>query len=179
MASSVPLIGLVLAGSASLADFEAHLATRDSATQALQEWCEARHIGEGPIRADVLSAQSNDPPAKMRRILDLGGRDGFAMRNVRLTCGDKVLSQADNWYLPGQLTDDMNRRLEQTRTPFGVVVKGLNFTRRNLKTDVLFKDGRGVPPLVLRHAALLLKADGTAFSYVVETYTDQVLAAGP
>ena len=94
-------------------------------------------------------------------------------------CGDKVLSQADNWYLPGQLTDDMNRRLEQTRTPFGVVVKGLNFTRRNLKTDVLFKDGRGVPPLVLRHAALLLKADGTVFSYVVETYTDQVLAAGP
>ena len=47
-------------------------------------------------------------------------------RRVQLACGDRVLSEADNWYLVGRLTLDMNTALERTETPFGVAVRALD-----------------------------------------------------
>jgi hypothetical protein len=159
--------------------FEAELESHDSATEVLQAWCDAHGPSLGTrIVARSVRGPEKPPPPLARRSLGLTPARAVRYRRVDLTCGDKVLSQADNWYLPNRLTSDMNRRLEQTQTPFGVVVKPLNFTRRNLETVFLFRGGTSVPRHVLRHAAVLLSGEGIPFSFVVETYTDQVLNRG-
>jgi hypothetical protein len=93
-------------------------------------------------------------------------------RRVRLTCGDDVLSEADNWYLPGALTADMNRRLDDSDTPFGAVVRPLGFHRRTLSAVKLAPPGP-----ILRVRAVLLTPDEKAFSYVVETYAADVVGS--
>jgi chorismate-pyruvate lyase len=87
-------------------------------------------------------------------------------RRVRLACGDQVLSDADNWYVPARLTAEMNRTLDQTDTPFGAVVKPLGFQRRTLQAEALH-DGRHV----LRVTALLVNPEGLPFSLVQENYS--------
>jgi len=118
--------------------------------------------------------------------------EALVYRRVQLTCGGLVLSEADNWYRPGLLTSEMNLRLVETETPFGVVVRPLNFRRRTLSTAYLFRplpanwEARppsvkiyqgelSLPREVLQHRAILLNGEGTPFSLVVETYTDAVL----
>jgi chorismate-pyruvate lyase len=89
-----------------------------------------------------------------------------AYRRVRLGCGADILSEADNWYLPDRLTPDMNRKLDQTDTPFGLAVRPLNFSRRTLAA----KHSPDVEH-VLEIRAVLVSASGAPFSYVVEDYT--------
>jgi chorismate-pyruvate lyase len=96
-------------------------------------------------------------------------------RQVQLVCGTRVLSEADNWYVPALLTPAMNQALDQTDTPFGRVVAPLNFTRRTLSVRNLM-GGRAVPSHVLEHRAVLSTGAGAPFSLVVERYTNQVLA---
>jgi hypothetical protein len=109
---------------------------------------------------------------------------------VRLACGERVLSEADNWYLPDKLSSDMNRALDGSDTPFGLVVKDLGFHRRTLSASLLFSPlpagwdlvrqasapgDLTIPHRVIEHRAILSNAEGVPFSYVVETYTDKVL----
>ena len=119
-------------------------------------------------------------------------RELVRYRRVRLMCGAVVLSEADNWYVPGRLTPEMNRLLETTDAPFGRVVQALHFQRRTLSSTLLWhplpegwemdRDRRAratgeltIPHRVLEHRAILSLPDGTPFSEVVETYTEQVL----
>jgi chorismate-pyruvate lyase len=163
---------------ATLQAFERRLETHDSATAVLQAWCDAHGPTPGvKVVARPVPGAAKPLTALARRALRVTPGQAVRYRRVDLLCGDQVLSQADNWYLPAQLTDDMNRRLDQTRTPFGVAVKSLNFTRRNLETDVLLKGGIAVPRRVLRHAAVLLTDRDVPFSFVVENYTRVVLQA--
>jgi hypothetical protein len=173
---------------ASFASFEATLDATDSASEALRRWCADRHLADPPvIKADRL--RDMDKPADAEVIKALGAAPGEPLRyrRVRLLCGDRVLSEADNWYRPGRLTPEMNAALDATDRPFGVVVGPLAFHRRTLGVDWLFDplaatgDG-GVltaPHAVLRHRAMLIAGDGAPFSLVVETYTDEVLAPEP
>ena len=106
-----------------------------------------------------------------------------------------MLSQADNWYVPGRLTPDMNAQLDGSDTPFGKVVAPLHFQRHTIAAALLWQplpDGwdtqRSLPPAakraatltvpaaVLEHRALLSLPDGTPFREVVETYSGDVLA---
>lgn len=165
---------------AALQAFERELESHDSATDVLQAWCDAHGSAPGlKITARPVKGARKRPPPPARLALRLRPGGVARYRRVDLMCGDRVLSQADNWYLPGRLTDEMNRQLDRTSTPFGVVVKPLNFTRRNLTTEILFRGGAAVPPQVLRHSAVLLTGDGAPFSFVVETYTDAILTVGP
>jgi hypothetical protein len=110
-----------------------------------------------------------------------------------LVCGTVVLSEADNWYVPGRLTPEMNNVLDTTNTPFGKAVQALHFQRHTISAKVLWPllpegwemssaapiDGAGELPLpshVLEHRAVLTLPDGTPFSELVETYTGNVLA---
>ena len=108
-------------------------------------------------------------------------------RRMQLFCGDKLLSEADNWYVPGRLTPEMNRLLDQTDTPFGRAVKDLDFQRQTLKATALWRplpegweleaaqQGRTgsltVPDHFLEHRAILYTKALVPFSIVVETYT--------
>ncbi len=169
MSLSAPLIAAA-SPTPTLGDFEANLAAHDSATKALQNWCMAHQIGEPPIRAQQISASSNDPPAKMRRLLGLDDDDTFAMRNVRLLCGAKVLSVAWNWYVPSRLTPEMNAALQDTDTPFGKVAAALKFRRETL--EVVRGQADNCPAgTISTHRAMLRLPDGRPLAYLLECYT--------
>ena len=169
------LAGLLLAGAAqpaTLADFEAKLASNDSATQALTEWCKMRHLAEpSVIHAEhIRKVAANDPPAKMRRLLDIGHGEPLVMRRVHLACGDKTLSIAWNWFVPARLTPSMREALETSNVPFGKVAAPLGYRREPLET--LAGAGENCPRgTISTHRALLRLPDSRPLAYVIECYT--------
>ena len=168
--------------------FEQALDSADSATAVLRGWCASHHLAQTP-EIQALRVAGADKPADpaVRRTLRARPGEAIRYRRVRLVCGDHVLSEADNWYRPGVLTDDMNQQLDTTDTPFGVVVRPLGFHRRTLGVQWLFEPLKrppvggarpdlAIPRDILRHRAVLTDARGVPFSLVVETYTADVLA---
>ncbi|HVI33580.1 hypothetical protein [Phenylobacterium sp.] len=139
----------------------ARLLASHSATAVLQEICDRRAPGER-VRAEQLPPDAAAPDW-VRQALDAPA-DAIRHRRVRLMCGPEVLSVADNWFLPGRLTAEMNATLEGTQTPFGVAVRSLDYRRRTLSVRYL-DGGSGV----LEHKAVLV-ADDRPFSLVLETY---------
>ena len=65
----------------------------------------------------------------------------------------------------------MNRLLETSQTPFGVVVRDLNYRRRNLAVVRPVLDPVAGAAIILQHRAVLVDQEGAAFSLVVENYT--------
>lgn len=185
-----------LEATALLQSLNAELLSHDSATAVLQRWCDVHRLAPGArIAARRISAAAETPAgAEVRQALGVGPEAPVRHRRVQLTCGERVLSEADNWYLPARLTPEMNRLLEATDTPFGVVARPLAFRRRTLSAVPLFHPlGEGwelrpppadapvmiIPAEVLRHRAVLVTPDGRPFSLVVETYTAAVLDLPP
>ena len=176
---------------AQLQTLNAELLSQDSATAVLQALCDRRDPTAPRVRARRWILQDTpEVAADVRKRLSAASNEPLIHRRVELTCGKAVLSRADNWYLPGRLTGDMNRLLETTDTPFGVAVKPLAFQRRTLASELLFHplppgwEAQGperfdqpivIPPEVLQHRALLQTPDGRPFSLLVETYSDHVL----
>jgi hypothetical protein len=168
--------------------FERALDSADSATAVLRQWCADHHLAQAPA-IQALREPGADKAADpaVRRALRAGPDEAIRYRRVRLVCGGHVLSEADNWYRPARLTEDMNRRLDETDMPFGVVVRPLGFHRRTLAVQWLFEPSRrppggdarqdlAIPHDILRHRAVLTDARGAPFSLVVETYAADVLA---
>jgi chorismate-pyruvate lyase len=177
-----------------LQTLNADLLSHDSATLTLDRWCEAHRIASpARIVAERVHDAEQAPTAEQRRLLGVGATEPVRFRRVRLTCGGRVLSEADNWYVPARLTPDMNRVLDTTDTAFGRAVQALDFRRRTLSAKLLWSPlpqdwdtGAPLPEVpgatltiphdVLEHRAVLTLPDGTPFSHVVETYTREVLA---
>jgi hypothetical protein len=172
---------------------QGELQRRDSATETLRLWCAAHHWAEPALIRALRDPTAAKPPSPtVRALLGAGPRTPIRYRRVKLVCGERVLSEADNWYLPGKLTAEMNKALDETDTPFGVAVKALNFHRQSVGSRILIHPydepppkpptgpGAEPPPLVLPYAviqnsAVLFTGDGAAFSVVVETYTRAAL----
>jgi hypothetical protein len=139
------------------------------------------------------------PTPEQRRELNVSDQELVRYRHVRLSCGAVVLSEADNWYVPSRLSEEMNRQLETTDTPFGKVLLPLHFRRHTVAAELLWhplpagwemggvpsagaphaKAPLAVPLEVLQHRALLLLPDGTPLSEVVETYSGAILGFSP
>jgi hypothetical protein len=177
-----------------LESLNADLLAHDSATLTIERWC-ADHRLADPARIVAKRVSGADKPAsaEVREALDVKPDEPLGYRRVRLKCGDHVLSEADNWYVPARLTPAMNHVLETTDTPFGKAVAALHFRRHTLSADLLWRPlpkgwemGAGsalpaasalaIPDHVLEHRAVLSTPDGEPFSEVVETYTGEVLA---
>jgi hypothetical protein len=175
----------------------ANLLAHDSATLTIERWC-ADHRLADPARivAERVSDAAKPASAEVREALDVKPGEPLGYRRVRLKCGDHVLSEADNWYVPARLTPEMNHALETTDTPFGKAVATLHFRRHTLSADLLWhplpkgwemgdasapkeSGALTIPNHVLEHRALLSTPDGEPFSEVVETYTGEVLAFPP
>jgi hypothetical protein len=176
-----------------LQTLNADLLSHDSATATLEHWCDVHRLASPPrIVAARIHEVENPASLEQRRELGVTPTESVRYRRVRLLCGAVVLSEADNWYVPGRLTPEMNRLLDTTDVPFGRVVLDLHFQRHTLSSTLLWHplpvdwetnasathDAAGhltIPPKVLEHRAVLTLPDGTPFSEVVETYTNQVL----
>jgi hypothetical protein len=175
----------------------ADLLAHDSATLTIERWC-ADHRLADPARIVAERVKDVDKPAsaEVRAALDVKPDEPLGYRRVRLKCGEHVLSEADNWYVPARLTLEMNHVLETTDTPFGKAVAALRFRRHTLSADLLWRPlPKGwemgaspasneapalvIPEHVLEHRAVLSTPDGEPFSEVVETYTSEVLAFPP
>jgi hypothetical protein len=180
-----------------LETLNADLLAHDSATLTIERWC-ADHRLADPARivAKRVSDAAKPASAEVREALDVKPDEPLGYRRVRLKCGDHVLSEADNWYVPARLTPEMNHALETTDTPFGKAVAALHFRRHTLSADLLWRPlpkgwetgaapapqeagGLTIPDHVLEHRAVLSTPDGEPFSDVVETYTGEVLAFPP
>jgi hypothetical protein len=178
-----------------LQTLNADLLSHDSATLTLERWCAAHALAAPPrIIAERVSGSDLPPTPEQRADLGVAPTETIRHRRVRLRCGTVVLSEADNWYVPGRLTPAMNAQLDGSDAPFGKVVQALQFRRHTLSSTLLWsplpegwemnpaaaRDGDGAAPMripehLLQHKAVLLLPDGTPFSEVVETYTGNVL----
>nr|WP_246378978.1 hypothetical protein [Gluconacetobacter johannae] len=159
-----------------------------SATLTLEEWCRAHALAPvARVVAHRVPGAQKPPTPAQRRVLDVDPREPVRYRRVDLACGDRVLSVADNWYVPARLTPEMNAALDHSDIAFGHAVAALHFTRRTLESTRLWSPGAppstpGVirpPAAILRHRAVLYRQDGVPFSEVVETYTGAMLDFPP
>lgn len=174
-----------------LNELDASLLSAASATRTLEDWSIRHHLAPIPtVRAICQQTPPRPCPAALREALRLpadAAPDTLRYRHVRLMCGNLTLSDAENWYLPSRLTDEMNRELDTTETPFGRVTAPLAFTRRLVQAErvwsplplgwelSLLPAGSGqplaFPPVLFRHHAVLSRQDGTPISTVIESYT--------
>lgn len=170
--SALPVVLAACANRPELDDFERTLAAQDSATAALSQWCAAKGLARQPtITAMAVAGPALPPPADIAGLL---GGEPLAFRHVRLTCGDAVLSEAFNWYVPARLTAQMNRTLDETDTPFGRVAAPLGFRRERI--DAMRGATRGCPAgTILTHRARLVLPDGRPLALLVECYTSAIL----
>lgn len=155
--------------------FEATLARHASATAAMEEWCLAEGIAASPvIRAVRTPGPELAASPQTRAALRVGPDERLGYRHVRLTCGERVLSVAHNWYVPARLTEAMNAALEGSDAPFGKVVAPLDYTREERPAH---RGGDRACPAgtVLTKGAVLRLPDGTPISLVVECYTDGII----
>jgi chorismate-pyruvate lyase len=193
-----------VAAMAVLETLNAELLSHDSATATLENWCGSHRLASPPtIVAERVSGIDKAPSPEQLRDLKVAPSEPIRYRRVRLLCGQAVLSEADNWYVPSRLTPQMNELLDTSDVPFGKVVKALAFRRHTLSAALLWLPlpagwemaGAQTPPWgaspsgarrelvipqrLLQHRAVLTLPDGTPFSEVVETYTRNVLAFPP
>lgn len=178
---------------AELQTLNAQLLSHPSATLTLEHWCAAHHLApEAKIVAHRVHGEDKPLPDGARALLGIGPDEPVRYRHVALSCGDVVLSDADNWYVPARLTADMNHQLDTSDVPFGKVVQPLHFRRQTLSAELLWSplpegwdsgaplptsSGKSLvmPDHVLQHRAVLYTGDNQPFSLVVESYTRHVL----
>ncbi len=176
-----------------LETLNADLLSNDSATLTLDRWCESHKMASpAKIVAELVHGGDKEPSEEVRQLLGVSATEPVRYRHVRLHCGSHVMSEADNWYVPARLTPEMNQSLDTTDTAFGRAVQALHFRRRTLSAQLLWsplpqgwemgaaipKPASGplqIPPQTIQHRAVLAVPDGTPFSVVVETYTNEVL----
>ena len=170
------------------------LASR-SATLTLEGWCRDHQLAKDPaIAAEVVRDVTKGSTAEQRQRLQVTPEAEVKYRRVRLRCGSRVLSEADNWYVPDRLTPDMNRLLDTTGTPFGKVVQPLEPYRQTFAARLLWRplpDGwerssiaaatatagtLTIPDALFEHRAVLYTREHKPFAEVDEVYGRQLLA---
>ncbi|MGI4746210.1 MAG: hypothetical protein ACRYGI_16735 [Janthinobacterium lividum] len=182
-----------LAAFALLEELRVALLTEASATATLEHWCGTHGIGDTTPGTPAHVTAERDPSVDHalastdRERLEVGPDERIGYRHVRLVCGGQVLSEADNWYVTGRLTPEMNHRLDTTDIPFGHVVRALNFSRTTVSSELLWsplpddwakqanaanlaRQALAVPTALIRNRAILRRHDGRPFSIVIETY---------
>jgi chorismate-pyruvate lyase len=163
---------------AKLVMFDVTLAANDSATEALEQWCEQERLAEPALVTARRIKSSARPPEDLRSLLEIPAQEPVQYRHVVLSCGRKPLSVAHNWFVPARLGPGMEQQLAQTDTPFGKVAAPLAFRREPLET--LYDPPPECPAdTISAHRALLRLPDGRPLAYVIECYTPANLKGRP
>jgi len=175
----------------------AEILSSRSATAALERWCADHRLADPPV---VVASRMRDRDRpitlEQRRRLRVSDRETIAYRHVRLSCGARVLSEADNWYVPRRLTAAMNRQLHDSDTPFGRVVQPLEPYRQTLAATLLWSPlpagwenawsalppasgALEIPNALFEHRAILYTRNHVPFAEVDEMYQREILAFSP
>src|SRR5207248_10404936 len=81
-----------------LQTINAEVLASPSATLTLEAWCRDHHLAsESTITAEIVREVAKAPTAEQRQRLQVSPHDELKYRKVRLRCGTRVLSEADNW----------------------------------------------------------------------------------
>jgi chorismate-pyruvate lyase len=172
VAATLATLPLRAAPAASVARLKSEILSGESATRVLTRWCANLHLASPAIIRAERDTTMKDASTETRALLKVAADEPIRYRRVKLVCGDHVLSEADNWYVPGRLTAEMNSRLDTSDTPFGTAVHALDFHRKTL--DAVTELDASTP---LRVRAVLLTPDETPFSLVIENYKNDLTAA--
>ncbi|NKL39034.1 hypothetical protein GFL49_36170 [Rhizobium leguminosarum bv. viciae] len=177
-----------------LQTLNSELLSNASATLTLDRWCMTHKlapVGE-KIVAQRVKGQDAPADATIRHLLAAAPDEPIVHRRVRLACGVRILSEADNWYLPSRLTPEMNQALDSSDVAFGRAVQALNFSRKTISANLLWAPltpgwemASISPPLpatklelphfLIEHHAVLNLPGGSPFSALIERYTADVL----
>ncbi len=169
-----------------LQTLNARLLASNSATSTLEQWCASPEPAAGPaIHARRIEGADKPVTAEQRERLRVGPEEPVVYRRVELACGERILSEAENWYVPGRLDASVLKALEESDTPFGRAVLGLNPVRETFAVEVFWRPiedaaeaGLAIPWRLFQHRALVFGPDRMPFSEVNETYTSGNLAFG-
>jgi chorismate-pyruvate lyase len=167
---------------ATLAELDARLLAGGSATRTLESWCREHRLAADPrIVAERVRGADKPISAEQRARLGIDAAEPVRYRHVRLRCGTRILSEADNWYVPARLTPEMNAALDGSDVPFGTVVAPLGIGRRTLSTERLWQPGttRAMPRELIRHRAIVHDRAMRPIAEVTETYQAPLLDVVP
>jgi len=170
-----------------LETLDADLLGHDSATLTLERWCADHKLAEPPrVVAERVRDVDKPTGAEVRVALDVKPEEPLGNRRVRLKCGDHVLSEADNWYVPARLTPEARDHRNPVRQggrraslplPYAVHEPALAPTAQGLGDG---RDGCSVGSERARDSRARprtprdsVDARGRALSEVVETYTSE------
>ena len=153
---------------------------------------------EAKVVARLLRGADKPATPELRARLAVSPETPLKYRRVQLYCGEHLLSEADNWYVPGRLTAAMNQLLEQTDTPFGKAVLPLAPYRRTFAAKTLWSPlperweslpppaaataapaTMAIPAALFEHRAVLYTRDHEAIAEVRETYQRGLLDFPP
>ena len=174
--------------SALIESLNRRLLESQSATATLEAWC-ADHCMARPAKivARRIAGIERTPDPETRRRLGAVNGETVRYRHVQLMCGEHILSEADNWYVPARLPAEANIMLETGDTPFGKAIRSLRPTRLTISAEILWAPPTAVasasdeinpPRYLVEHRALVLTQDRTPVSEVDERYTREVLDFG-
>lgn len=169
-----------------------------SATLTLEKWCSDHALSATPrVTARLQRGAVKAASAAQRARLQVEADTPIRYRRVQLYCGEHLLSEADNWYVPERLSPAMNRLLDETDTPFGKAVLPLAPYRRTIAARTLWsplpdkwETGQApvpamhgaaldIPPALFEHTAVLYTSAHLPFSEVRETYQRGLLDFPP
>lgn len=169
------------------------LLASSSATRTLETWCREHRLADAPKIVAERIAGAEKPISPDQRVrLGISPEEPVRYRHVRLRCGERVLSEADNWYVPSRLTAGMNAELESGDAPFGAVVAPLGIGRRTFSAEQLWHplpEGWEmhrapattvamtvtVPAELIRHRAIVHDRAQRPIAEVAETYRAPLL----
>lgn len=134
------------------------LLTTSSATATLSEL--ARSRGWDPqIVATKLEADNRPAPAAIAKLLQVADGAVIGYRKVALGSGERVLSLAENWFVPGRLAAGVNASLDAGREPFGRLIARLDPSRRVLSSERMWASATTpVPGEVFQMSAVVMGA---------------------
>ena len=105
--------------------FESLLSRSNSATATLEKWPLTKSDLRNPVTARMLSIPFNAASADQMRRLGISDASELRYRQVWLIQHNRIMSIAENWYVPALLPAKMRDALDQTDTPFGKIIEPL------------------------------------------------------
>jgi len=160
--------------------FQSLLLESHSASAVLADWILGADEAAHRLAARKLQSQECPATADQRARLAVTEPKALHHRRVCLVAAGRVLSVADNWYVPARLSSDMLARFIHGVTPFGAAIVELGPRRKTLSVERIahleeLVEGERPPAWLLKVRALVIDRHDRPLCEVSETYSRNIL----